>query len=221
MFSTVSNPARQASDVSAPVQPAALQTALMAGLDRLAHGVAVLDAAGRTLFANTSARALFARLGWTDTISGQGQHGRDWSAALDRVCRSGRRELVTLNLHRATLVAALSPLDTQPSRLAFVLFGRDEICGSVELQMLALQHKLTSAETEVLRQLCRGMRAADIARAHGVARTTVLTQIAAIRSKTGSASVRSLLDAMARMPQMVPLRTVTAFQGAVHSALSQ
>ncbi|KQP35294.1 hypothetical protein ASF44_18240 [Pseudorhodoferax sp. Leaf274] len=99
-----------------------------------------------------------------------------------------------------TISVVLSPLALPQAQLAFAVFGRDELCGSVELQMFALRYQLTPAETAVLRQLCRGLNAAAIAQDHGVARTTVLTQIAAIRAKTQSSSVRSLLDALARMP---------------------
>jgi DNA-binding CsgD family transcriptional regulator len=207
---TISNSsALQLPEARNTIHPSALQAALLVGLDRLAHGVAVLDATGRTLFANTTARALFMRLGWTESATGQGQPSQEWNTALQRVCQHGRRELVTLRLNRSSLVVALSPLGAQPASLAFVLFGRDEICGSVELQMFALHHKLTLTESQVLRQLCRGLRAADIARENGVTRNTVLTQIASIRSKTGNSSIRCLLDALARMPQQVPLLTVS------------
>lgn len=201
--------ASQSPEVSVPVHGPALQAALMAGLDRMAHGVAVFDNSGRTLFANASARALFLRLGWAASTDGALRRGDDWSAALHRVCQHGRREMLSLTAHKTTLVVALSPLQGPPTGLAFAIFGRDELCGCVELQMFALRHKLTHAETQVLRQLCRGLQAADIARENGVARTTVLTQIAAIRSKTASASIRNLLDALARMPQMAPLLPVS------------
>lgn len=208
MQTIASSPALPTSEDCTAVHPSSLHAALMIGLDRLAHGVAILDATGRTLFTNASASALFNRMGWAKSVVGRGQQAQEWDAALQRVCQRGRRELVTFHLQKTTLVAALSPLELQPARLAFVLFGRDEICGSVELQMFALRHKLTLAESQVLRQLCRGLKAADIAQENGVARTTVLTQIAAIRSKTNSASVRGLLDSLARMPQLVPLLTV-------------
>lgn len=184
----------------------ALHAALMAGLDGLAHGVALLDVDGRVRFANLSARALFKRLGWHgSTADAPLRLPTGWPAALQNVCVRSRREFMRVTTpDRSVTTIVLIPLSLPGANLAFTVFGRDEICGSVELQMFALRHKLTHAETQVLRQLCRGLQAADIARENSVARTTVLTQIASIRSKTASASIRVLLDSLSRMPQMVP-----------------
>ncbi len=90
-----------------------------------------------------------------------------------------------------------------------MVFGREELCGSVELQMFALQHQLTHAETQVLRQLTRGLSASAIALEHGVGCNTILTQVAAIRAKTSCPSIRSLMATLARMPPMSPLQPIT------------
>ncbi|RCW70235.1 helix-turn-helix transcriptional regulator [Pseudorhodoferax soli] len=186
----------------------ALQGALVSGLDRLAHGVAVVSIDGRIHFANASARALFARLGWAAHGVRAGEHEARWRAALQRCCAFGRRELVEVELPDACLVAALTVVAVEDDNMALVIFGRDEICGSVELQLFALRHALTSAETRILLQLCRGLQASAIAHENGVSRTTVLTQIAAIRSKTRYGSIRSLMDALARMPQLAAFSPV-------------
>ena len=192
-----------------------LHAALLAGVDKLAHGVALLDGSGRARFANASALQLWARLGWTPhSMGGPLRLPPYWAQALHQVCAKGRRELLRVTTpNNVALAVVLSPLPLPHERLAFAVFGRrpherlafavfgrDELCGSVELQMFALRYQLTHAETAVLRQLCRGLNAAAIALDHGVARTTVLTQIAAIRAKTQSSSIRNLLDALARMP---------------------
>lgn len=179
-----------------------LHAALLAGVDKLAHGVALLDGSGRARFANASALQLWARLGWTPhSMGGPLRLPPYWAQALHQVCDKGRRELLRVTTpNDVALAVVLSPLPLPHERLAFAVFGRDELCGSVELQMFALRYQLTHAETAVLRQLCRGLNAAAIALDHGVARTTVLTQIAAVRAKTQSSSIRNLLDALARMP---------------------
>ncbi|WP_156374733.1 hypothetical protein [Pseudorhodoferax sp. Leaf274] len=188
--------------VSRPTELDTLHGALRAGLDRLAHGVALLEKAGTVRFANTSARSLWSRLGWAPASAGAPLRLPScWPQALVQVCTKGKRELLRVRMPDDTTISVvLSPLALPQAQLAFAVFGRDELCGSVELQMFALRYQLTPAETAVLRQLCRGLNAAAIAQDHGVARTTVLTQIAAIRAKTQSSSVRSLLDALARMP---------------------
>lgn len=184
-----------------PVLPA-----LMAGLDRCAHGMALIDADGVEWFANASARALFRRLaGQADGDPRQVRWPREWSAALAKVCRLGHRELVEWRSPNGCVSVALLPIEVPDKQLAFALFGREEVCGPVELQQFALRHQLTAAETQVLGALCKGLAAKDIAAVHGVARTTVLTQIAAIRVKTGSSSVRALLALLSRMPQLAPL----------------
>lgn len=190
-------------------QPSAppLGAALAAGLDRLAHGVSLVQMDGRVWFANNAARALLRRNQLFDDAREPSLNlPPSWATALQRVCLQGRREFLRLDVQRTeTITVVATPLDVAQHRIAFCVFGRDELCGSVELQLFALRHQLTNAETLVLRQLCRGLNAAAIATAHGVARTTVLTQIAAIRSKTQSPSVRHLLEALARMPPVCPL----------------
>lgn len=194
------------------VSGSALHTALTTGLDRLSHGVALLDVDGHAWYANAAAHTLFSRAGWCVSVCGTEGERRplstDWAPTLRQVCLQGRRELLRMATPHALVVAALTPLAITGEVLAFTVFGRDELCGSVELQMFALQFQLTNAETMVLRQLARGLDAAAIALEHGVARTTVLTQIAAIRSKTQCASVRALLGTLARMPPIRPLQPV-------------
>lgn len=199
--------------VSSAEPPAALAlyAALQAGVDKLSHGVALLDVNGNSPFANASARWLWSQLGWQASADAAPLRlPANWAQALQQVCIKGRREFLHVAGPKgATLTAVLTPLAPPHGHLAFVVFGRDELCGSVELQMFALRHQLTHAETVVLRKLCVGLNAGAIALEHGVARTTVLTQIAAIRAKTQSASVRSLLDALARMPPVRGLLSAT------------
>jgi hypothetical protein len=55
----------------------------------------------------------------------------------------------------------------------------------------------------VLIALCDGASPSDIAQANGVAISTVRTQIANIRAKTGSDSIRSLIHQVAVLPPLV------------------
>lgn len=180
---------------------------LLAGLDGLAHGVAVLDAAGHVKYANAAARSVMAELGWggdSARVSAMAPvPARHWSDALHRVCHRGFRELLHVPQGEGFCYAAVAPVKVRDVSFAFVTFGRDELCGPVELQMFAQHCGLTSAEGMVLRQLCRGLTAAQIAQAHGVALCTVLSQIAAIRNKTLVKSVRELLDSLSRMPPLM------------------
>lgn len=203
------NPAVQAParDAGRPVRSIApdLQAGLVAALDRLSHGVALLDVHGTVRHANVAASTLFGR------VASQHEGGKhvpmnaDWAAALRHVCLQGRREMLRFDTPRGGVMAVMTPLTVAGETLAFAVLGRDELCGNVELQMFALQFKLTNAETAVLRQLARGLSTRDIATEHRVALTTVVSQIAAIRSKTQCVSVRAVLATLARMPPVRPL----------------
>lgn len=192
-----------ASTVSPTLEP------LLAGLDGLAHGVAVFDIGGELRYANAAARTVLARLGWhsprlQQAADREGDTCQRLAQALHRVCRRGLRELFEVSGGEAPVFAALVPVQAQGQLQAFVTFGRQELCGTIELQMFASRYGLTVAESQVLAHLVRGLRTAEIARAHGVAATTVLTQISAIRNKTLFKSVRELLEALSKMPPMSP-----------------
>lgn len=186
----------------------ALNAALIGGLDRLSHGVALLDASGVAHYANAAARVQLALI--ASQPPQQSTDALRWQTALRQVCHQGRRELVQMRIAGTTKVVVLTPLRMTDESVAFAVFSREELCGSVELQMFALQYQLTGAETAVLRKLSDGLKPAAIAQAHCVARTTVLTQVAAIRSKTRCSSVRNLLETLARMPPVRPLQTAAA-----------
>jgi hypothetical protein len=182
---------------------------LLAGLDGLAHGVAVLDVSGHVKYANAAARSQMAEMGWgTDApqVSAMvAARAGQWLDALHRVCRRGLRELLHVPQGEGFGYAALAPVLVGDGSFAFVTFGRNELCGAVELQMFARHCGLTSTESMVLCHLCHGLTAVQIAKAHGVALCTVLSQIAAIRSKTLFKSVRELLDSLSRMPPLMAL----------------
>jgi DNA-binding CsgD family transcriptional regulator len=192
--------------------------ALLLGLDGLAHGVAVLDAQGVVHYANAAARSVMKQRAWL-VAHGQalGRVKVDDPTCLEavrRVCDRGLRQMLDLPLpqdHRSPVkglgrcFVALVPAKVGREVLAFITFGRAELCGPIELQMFAQQHALTNAESAVLRQLCQGLTAVQIASANGVATCTALSQVSAIREKTGFASVRRLLDALSRMPPLNPL----------------
>jgi DNA-binding CsgD family transcriptional regulator len=176
---------------------------VMAGMDCLGHGVAVFDAEGRLHYANSAARALLQQLRWSSGEPGSpSQLPPRWTEALGKVCSKGRRELAPLPSGEPRGYAALVPIECEGQHLAFVIFGREELCGAVELELFAMRHGMTAAEGEVLRQLCQGMPAAAIARSRHVSVATVLSQIGAIRQKTACRTVRQLLHGLSRMPQL-------------------
>ena len=188
--------------------PACMPACLVAAVDRLAFGMAVLDVEGTVYFANTAAHAAIRRTGWRfdeGRLEPPDEPQRAaWRRALADVCLAERHRLIEIETGASTLFASLSSAHEGERNWAIVTFEREELCGPVELQMFSSRHGLTLAENQVLQRLCRGERPADIARRHGVARSTVLTQVAAIRSKTQRGSVLELMHKLSRMPAVRP-----------------
>jgi DNA-binding CsgD family transcriptional regulator len=181
--------------------PAAPDWALLA-IDRLAQGVALLNPSCTVYFANAAARNAVARAGWS--LGDKRLHcpvaadRRAWTDALLHVCVYGKHRLLELKLQ------------VGDQSLAVATFEREDLCGPLELQLFSASHGLTLAENQVLQRLCRGQRPAQIAREHGVAHTTVLTQVASIRIKTRRSSVQALLHKLSRLPHAAGPQTEVA-----------
>ena len=181
---------------------------LVAGIEGLAHGLALLDDECQLLYCNTAARTKLTVSGWTmrgGAFCGPPPpHHGAWGAKVRQVCLRRMRQLFEVGSGEAASMAALVPVLSTGRRCALLVLGRDELCGALELQLFAAMHKLSYAEGQVLRQLSLGLSPAQIAQRHGVAACTVLTQVAAVRAKTRSPSVRHLLAQLSRIPALLP-----------------
>lgn len=175
-------------------------------LDRVDEGIALLDAEGRVLFANRSARSRLRGGAVLFDDAGRLAARRPADAA---ALRAGLADAAGRGLYRLLRLGpddvhefvALSPLDRELApRRVLCKFGRRGLCNPLALQCYASSFRLSSAESNVLRQLCDGADPHAIARRQGVALSTVRTQIAAIRGKTGTRSVGDLLRTLARLP---------------------
>lgn len=91
---------------------------------------------------------------------------------------------------------------------ALLVLSRRQVCGTLSAQGFARAYRLSPGEECVLQALCEGLSPGEVAERHGVKIATVRTQIASIRAKTGSESIRDLVHQVARLPPMVSaLRT--------------
>jgi DNA-binding CsgD family transcriptional regulator len=183
---------------------------LAATLDEIDYGLIVLGHAGEVLFLNRAARAAL------DDGHPLQQFGRALRArrprddaalraALDGAGR-GLRRLLTLGESgrlAAVSVVPLGPLDPTHPNATLVLLGRRQVCGELAVHGFARSHGLSPGETRVLEALCRGDAPQAIAEAHGVAISTVRTQIGAIRRKTGAGSIRELARMAAALPPLM------------------
>lgn len=129
--------------------------------------------------------------------------------ALADAARRGRRRLLPLGEGPRRVVMSVVPLASAGAVSAtLLLFGRRKACEELTLHGFARCHGLTPAETQVLKQLCAGERPERIAERQGVAISTVRTQIGSVRTKTGSDSIRALIQRVALLPPLVSaLRT--------------
>jgi DNA-binding CsgD family transcriptional regulator len=101
---------------------------------------------------------------------------------------------------------AIIPIDARtpdavPATL--LVLGRRQLCETLTVDWFAREHGLTPAEAQVLKSLCAGLRPQEIADRHGVALSTVRTQVGSLRAKTGSTSIRVLVSQVSMMPPLV------------------
>lgn len=204
---------RPAAALAAPLAGAAsaLSAACLAGvLDQLDTGVMVADARGQLLLMNEAARRELAeggvlRLGEGSAIEVCGGDGLlPLRRAVGNAALGDRRQLLPLRSGTRLLMVAVQPLRApalgQPC--AVLLLGRRQLCPDLVVEMLGRLHDLTPAERRVLVGLLAGQRVTGLARAHGVAVSTVRTQVAALRAKFGVARIDDLTRLVAEMPPM-------------------
>lgn len=190
---------------------------LLRVLDEIDYGILVVDPKGHIQHTNHLARSelhggnvVFAHgqvlMGATTEITEQIE------LAIGHACR-GQRRLVLLSIEGRELPAAFiplsHPLETEtPSVL--VLLPRQNTCDNLAVRMFARAQGLSNCEELVLIGLCRGLAVPEIAHEHGVAHSTVRSQIKSLREKTGCASIRHLMRRVNSLPPVVPaLRIIT------------
>lgn len=180
-------------------------TLLAGALDEVDIGVALLDVDAQALHVNHRARQIL-RDDHALQLRGLRLCARDprdlarLHDALRETALRGLRRLLALGDAGARQLVALVPV--QPG-VAALLLGRAQVCEDLSVQCFARTHQLTAAETRVLAALGRGVPPSGIAREQGVKLSTVRTQIAALRDKTGAASITDLVRMVAALPPMV------------------
>ena len=195
---------------------------LLRMLDEIDYGMLILDAQGRIQHTNhlarhelSSARLLMVRgnllLGITCEHSAQIQQG------LDQACR-GQRKLVLLEHNGTELSLAFIPLSHPlegDAPTVMVLLQRQSTCDNLAVRMFARTKGLSPSEESVMIGLCRGLGVPEIAKEHGVAESTVRSQVKSLREKTGCTSIRRLMQRINSLPPVVPaLRIIAPISGA-------
>lgn len=193
------------------------QSLLLRVLDEVDYGLLVIDAMGHVNHANHLARHELATarfitahdqmlLGSTSDFTMRIQ------CALEAALR-GQRRLIQLCLDERDLSMAFVPLShplESDSPTVLVLLSRQSCSENLAVRMFARTQNLSPSEESVMLALCKGMTIPEIAKDHGVAVSTVRSQIKALREKTGCASIRRLLQRVHSLPPVVPaLRVVS------------
>ncbi|MEO7937934.1 MAG: helix-turn-helix transcriptional regulator [Burkholderiaceae bacterium] len=89
-----------------------------------------------------------------------------------------------------------------PPTYALLVFAKQQLCDDSTMALFARERGLTSAEGQVLAQVCKGLRPAQIAHNHGVRISTVRTQLRSIRMKTCCETIRDLVQKLSVLPPM-------------------
>ena len=174
-------------------------------VDQIDCGLVVCDAQGCVLHVNRAARreldsALSLKL-LDGVVSCDGPGGRELAAAIKLAATRGLRRLVSLQ-DNPPLMLVVTPLDIPAGgeTLVLLMIGRRTLCTPLGLELLAMQHHLTWAEQRVLRAVVGGTSVREMASEHGVAVSTIRTQLQSIRDKLGVANIDALLLIAARLP---------------------
>ena len=190
---------------------------LLRVFDEIDYGMLIIDAQGHILHANHLARHELANgrivMSYGNSLLGS---SAGFTSQIQQAMESsfrGQRRLVMLVEGERELSLAFTPLShpletDEPSVL--VLMSRQSTCDNLAVRMFARTLSLSPSEESVLMGLCRGLQIAEIAEHHGVAESTVRSQIKTLREKAGAPSIRRLLHRVNSLPPVVPaLRIVT------------
>jgi DNA-binding CsgD family transcriptional regulator len=180
-------------------------------LDEIDYGTVVLNADWQIVHVNHRARVDLAR---ADVVRRDGDRlcaanavdSAPLNSAIEGALVRGLRRIVVLgDGERRTCVGVIPlPKGKYPEECAVLLITeRASVCEALSVQWFALNHGLTPAEGEVLQSLCRGDPPAQVALRHGVAISTIRTQISTIRQKTGAQNLSALVRAIARLPPLM------------------
>ncbi len=206
---------------------AALAHWLLMSLEHVGRGMLLLSQGSQVLHANRLARSALAAGSHALMV----EHGRLsarnprddklLTEAIEAAASKGLRRLLTLGRgaaavagsNNAVVTVAVLPIEGQaagyhcsagPAHANAVLISLPQPSRGKDLavQIFAREHGCTSAETAVLEALLAGLAPEAIAQGKRVQLCTVRTQIGQLRLKTGSHTIRELLDRVAALPPM-------------------
>ena len=180
-------------------------------LDEIDYGIFVLSAQSKLLYANNAAlthlqSGKLLRIEQHELALSGLRDTQILGAAIRTASSQGLRKMVTVGTapHRLALAVVPGPrglyAEVHTANRVLVMLPRRQLCQPLSTYGFARDHGLSAAESQVLHLLCDGLQPTEIAEVHGVAITTVRTQIANIRFKTDAPTVAELIQRIARLP---------------------
>lgn len=210
LHSVDSVPARARHD-DGPERRAELTHWLTAAFDEIDYGLLLLIDGVQVMYANHAARAELdaahpLQLVDSELRTRQGLDAQPLADALHAATQRGLRKLLTLGDAAQRICLSIVPIAAPPGLggpVTLLMLGKRQVCLALSVQGFAHSHRLTGAETRVLTGLCSGMLPSAVAAQHGVAISTVRSQIGTIRVKTGARSIRALVQQVAVLPPLM------------------
>ncbi len=162
-------------------------------LDHIDYGIACVEGNGALLHCNRAARDA-----WPRVHAGK----EPILSAIRAASTRGIRRLVDLNEAGRRFQVAVVPLSEPAATGGQVLLvlGKSSVCERLSSYWYGVANGLTAAEQGVLEEIAQGWSPRDIAQRHQVSLSTVRTQIASVREKTGAESIYALLREVAQLP---------------------
>jgi DNA-binding CsgD family transcriptional regulator len=192
-------------------------------IDEIDYGILVVNAQGEILHANHLSRHELLSGHFLASVNNR-LTGRsaDLCSQVElglAHARRGQRKLVFFDSSQGDMPVVFIPL-TRPlqtdSPNVLVLLTRQSACENLAVRMYARAQRLSPSEEAVMIGLCRGLEVSDIARANGVAQSTVRSQVKSLREKTGCASIRRLIQRIHSLPPVVPaLRSIAPIRHSI------
>jgi len=162
-------------------------------LDHIDYGIACVDTAGALLHCNRAAREAWPH------VHAEREPVR---SAIRAASTRGIRRLVDVSAEGKRFQVAVVPLSETGAAGGQVLLvlGKAYVCERLSSYWYGVAKGLTAAEQGVLEEIMQGSSPRDIAQRHRVALSTVRTQIARVREKTGAGSIYELIREVAQLP---------------------
>ena len=180
------------------------QLSLVALLDELSFGVAVVDLRRHVLYASRIAAARLQGRGRLQVVGGviaaATRQDTDVLEQAIELARSGRRSYIALGWGGGATDIAVLPLPSWEVPAAALVFEKSQEESGLGLYFFARAHNLTGAEERLLNLLCEGGDVPAAAERAGVAVNTARSHVRGLLRKTGQPTLRALVGRVGNLP---------------------